>query len=100
MKTSSPVKPHGKGCVATIEVSPGAAKTEITGVNEWRGAFQVRVAAEARDGAANEELVRFLADRLGISKNDVIIMKGERSSKKQVYLPLAAEKALAVLGGS
>jgi len=99
MKSKGPVKPHGLGCMVTIEVSPGAAKSEITGVNQWRGALQVRVAAPAREGAANEELAKFLAERFGIARSEVVIMKGDRSSKKLVYLPVSAEAAAGILEG-
>lgn len=99
MRSKTSVKPHGSGCTVTIEASPGAAKSEITGLNEWRAALQVRIAAEAREGAANEELIRFLAEKLGVAKNDVTIVRGERSSKKVVYLPVSQTIASSILEG-
>jgi len=99
MASKSYVRAQGSGCSITVDASPGAKKTEIGGVNLWRGALQIRIAAEPRDGAANEELVRFLASKLGIEKDEVRILKGERSPLKVVFLPLAPEKIRAVLGG-
>lgn len=87
------------GCRILLEASPGAAKTEIKGVNEWRGVLEVRVGAEAREGAANEELIRFLAKRLGVPKKEIQIIKGERSPSKIVRVPLSAEVVEEKLGG-
>ncbi len=91
------VRPHGSGSSITIEASPGAKKTEITGVNPWRGALQVRLAADARDGAANEELVAFLANKLGVPAGEVRFLKGERSALKILTVPLAPERADSIL---
>jgi len=92
------LKPQASGCTLTVDASPGAPKTEIVGVNEWRGALQIKIAAEPREGAANEELVRFLADRLGIPKGAIEILNGQRSTHKVLSLPVSAEKAAALLG--
>ena len=91
------VRPHGSGSSITVEVSPGASRTEITGVNPWRGALQIRVAAEAREGAANDELVSFLASKLGVSPGDVRFLKGERSTLKVLTVPLAPGRVESVL---
>lgn len=46
-------------------------------------ALKIRVAAPALDGRANEALVEFLAERLGIPKRDIRLVSGERSRKKR-----------------
>jgi hypothetical protein len=99
MKGKAFVKSHGSGCVVTVDASPSATRNEIVGVNPWRGALQVRIAAEPREGAANDELVRFLADTLALPRSSVRLLRGERSSRKVVYLPIRAERALAALEG-
>jgi hypothetical protein len=38
------------------------------------------------EGAANEQLIKLLAERFDIRKSDVIIMKGESSRHKLVKL--------------
>ncbi len=83
----------------TIDASPGAAKTEIVGVNQWRGALQVKIAAEPRDGAANEELLRFLSERLSVSRHSIRLLRGEKSSLKVVNVPLPAEHVDRLLRG-
>jgi len=46
----------------------------------------VRVAAPAVDGKANRELMRFLAERLGIRPAAVRLIRGERSRMKVVVI--------------
>jgi len=103
------VKMYGKGfvrrapdggCVLVVEVTPGASKTEVMKFDPWRGALQVRVAAEARDGAANKELIRLIASELSIPKTDARILRGERSHLKSVYVPMDEERVKKVLGRS
>lgn len=93
------LRPCEGGCTLTVDVSPGASRTEVAGVNEWRGALQVRVAAEAREGAANEELVRFLAELLGVPRRTIDIQRGATSSLKVISLPLDVHTARGRLGG-
>lgn len=92
------IEPSGSGCRIWIDASPGAHDTSIEGVNEWRKALQVRVGAQAREGEANEELVRFLSERLGVPRKDVVIVKGSRSASKLVEVPLEAGEARRRLG--
>ncbi len=98
-KTQDYLRASGSGCLITVDASPGASKTEVAGVNEWRGALQIRIAARPMEGAANEELISFLSERFSIAKSSIRIVKGERSSLKTVMVPLPVEKVRAVLGG-
>ncbi|HJX04741.1 MAG TPA: DUF167 domain-containing protein [Thermoplasmata archaeon] len=99
MKSESYARGHGEFCTITVDASPGASRTEIVGTNPWRKALQVRIAAQAKDGEANAELVRFLAERLSVPASSVRILRGERSSLKIIQLPLPAERAQRLLRG-
>lgn len=99
MTSESYAKEHGKSCTITVDASPGASRTEIVGTNPWRKALQVKIAARAKNGEANAELVRFLAERLSVPTEAVIILKGSKSSLKIIKLPVSAEKARELLGG-
>jgi hypothetical protein len=90
---------HESGCTLTIDASPGASRSEVVGANRWRGALRVKIAAAAREGEANEELVRFLAEKLSVPRKSIRILSGERSSIKTVLVPLAADRATAILEG-
>ena len=81
-----------------VLVSPGACRTETKGVDSWRGALQVRVAAEPRDGEANTELVKFLSKKLSVPLGDIRIVKGSRSHGKSVFVPLTPDEVRSRLG--
>lgn len=46
----------------------------------------MRVAAPPVDGAANEELVRFIARRLGVSRASVTITRGNTGRRKTLTI--------------
>lgn len=65
-----------------VHAKPKAKKSAIGGV---RGdALEVSIAAPPVDGAANDELVRFLAKRLGVARRDVEIVRGETAHTKLI----------------
>jgi len=65
-----------------VRVVPRASKTAVAG--EHDGALKVRVAAPPVEGAANAELTRFLARRLGVPAGSVEIVGGHASRTKVV----------------
>jgi hypothetical protein len=75
-----------------------AARTEIVGLDKWRHALHVKIAALRTRGEANDELVRFLSEKLGLRRGDIRIQKGERSARKLIYLPVSAQEASRRLG--
>ncbi len=65
-----------------VHAKPRAKKSRIVGA---RGdALEVALAAPPVDGAANEELVRVLADALGLPRRNVVLVRGDTSQKKLV----------------
>jgi uncharacterized protein (TIGR00251 family) len=73
-------------------VIPRAPRTRIDG--ERGGAILVRLAAPPVDGAANDALVAFLADTLGLPRRDVTIVSGEKSRDKRVQIARLDEAAV------
>lgn len=67
-----------------VHVQPRASRTECAGLHG--GALKIRLAAPPVDGAANDELVWFLADRLGVPKSRVTITSGLSSRRKTVVI--------------
>jgi uncharacterized protein (TIGR00251 family) len=66
----------------SVRVQPRASRTEVAGVQG--DAVRVRVQAPPVDGAANEALVAFLAESLGVPRRDVHIVGGATSRTKLV----------------
>jgi uncharacterized protein (TIGR00251 family) len=87
-------KLHGgkSGAALTLRITPRARKTEFAGVLE-DGILRVRVAAPPVEGKANAALLTFLAKVLGVRKNRLEIIAGQRGLDKIVsVLDLSAEE--------
>lgn len=65
-----------------IYVQPRAAKSEVVGMHG--DAIKIRLAAPPVDGAANEELIRFVAKSLGVPQRNVVLVGGQTSRTKVV----------------
>ncbi|MBI4500379.1 MAG: DUF167 domain-containing protein [Gemmatimonadetes bacterium] len=65
-----------------IWVQPRASRTEVAGMHG--DAVKIRLAAPPVDGAANEELIRLLADKLGVPRSAVSIAAGRSGRRKTV----------------
>lgn len=70
--------------VLTIRVIPRAGRSGPAGTRD--NAFLIRLNAAPVGGAANEELVRLLADLLNVPRRNVTIVGGERSRQKRVRI--------------
>jgi uncharacterized protein (TIGR00251 family) len=78
-----------------VRVVPRASKSEIIG--EHDGALKVRIASPPVDGAANMELIRVLAKKLGVSRNDIEIISGGTSKNKRIRVTNLSQSKLEVL---
>jgi uncharacterized protein (TIGR00251 family) len=65
-----------------VRLVPRSASDHVEGVVE--GELRARVSAPAVEGAANNSLVRLLADELGIARRDVRIVAGASGRRKLV----------------
>lgn len=70
-----------------VRVVPRASRSELAGEHE--GALRVRIAAPPVDNAANEELLRVLADVLCLKRSSIEITSGHASKLKTVRLASA-----------
>ena len=67
-----------------VWVTPGARRSELAGVSGGR--LRVRLAAPPVEGRANDALVRYLAELLGLRRDSVTLVAGARSRRKLVHL--------------
>ncbi len=72
------------GVVFTAKIVPGSSRTALAGM--LGGMVKVKVAAPPEKGKANQALVAFLADCLGVRKNEVTILAGQTNPVKQVQV--------------
>jgi uncharacterized protein len=67
-----------------LHVVPRAARTGVAG--RHGDAVKIRIAAPPTDGSANDELIRFLAERLNIPRAAIAITTGASSRRKTVEI--------------
>ena len=80
----------------SIRVYSAAARNEVVGFSD--GVLRVRISAPPVKGKANWELVAFLSQLLGVSKNSISIIKGHTSRNKTIAIyDLSQEAALKLL---
>jgi uncharacterized protein (TIGR00251 family) len=90
------LRPDGEGCVLAVHVQPGAKRTEIVG--EHGDALKIRLAAPPVDGKANDALLAFLAETLGLARRDVSLRAGQSSRRKLIEIGLPPGQVLPRLG--
>lgn len=76
--------PRADGLMLDVLVAPRASRNRILGVHDDR--LKIQLTAPPVDGQANDALVRFLADVLGIAKAQVEIVGGPANKRKTVRL--------------
>ena len=76
--------------IVDVRVVPRAKKTELAGTrpstDPGRTELVIRVAAPPVEGAANDAVVAFLAERLHLPRRNVRIVSGETSRRKRVEI--------------
>ena len=88
-RKSSPKSPHrnkeaAESITFSIRIQPRASKNESARMEN--GGLKIRLTAPPVDGAANEALVRFLADTLAIARSQVEIVSGHTSRDKIIRI--------------
>ena len=72
-----------RGSALAVRVTPRASRNEIVGMlND--GTIKVHLAVDPTDGEANDMLVDFLAEVLGVPKSRVEIVAGENGRDKLI----------------
>jgi len=78
------LRSDGADVVLSLHVQPGARKTEVAGLHG--DALKIRLAAPPVDGKANECLIGFLAETLGIAQRNIGLVSGATSRAKRVRI--------------
>ena len=74
---------------------PRSSKTEIVG--EHDGALKIKLKAPPVDGAANDELLRFLSKLLDAPRLNIRIAAGEVSRSKRIRIETSEPSAIAAI---
>jgi len=76
--------PREGGIEVTLRVIPGGRRSELVDVGPT--ALRIRVNAPAREGKANEAVVRLVADLFAVRPSAVAIVRGETLRDKVVAI--------------
>lgn len=92
------IEQRGDSVRVRVYVQPRASRTEVVG--QHGDALKIRVAAPPVDGAANVELVRHLAKRIGIPVSQLRVLSGATGRTKTVEIDGASSATVrqALLG--
>ncbi len=71
-------------CTLELKVIPNAPRNEIAG--RLGEALKVKIHAPALEGRANEALLDFLAEKLGVPRRRLTLLRGEKSPQKIVHV--------------
>ncbi len=67
-----------------VKVITNAAKNQI--IQKSPNEFVVRITAAPEKGKANKKVIDFLADYFNLKKSDILIKKGQTSSRKIISI--------------
>ena len=81
---SSWCRKSDQGWLLALHVQPGAKRSEVAGLHGE--ALKIRLAAPPVEGRANEALLEFVAQALGVPKRSVTLVKGQASRRKLVLV--------------
>ncbi len=99
MDPGEAIKAHPQGCVISFEIVPGCSRLTVpSGYNPWRRSLEARLTEEPIKGRANRQLMEELARILRVSKQNVEMMSGQKSSKKSILVQgITRDQAQSVL---
>jgi hypothetical protein len=71
-------------CRLAVKVIPGASRNKVCG---WLGeTLKVKLSAPPVDGRANDALFEFLAEKLGLPRRTITLVRGETARQKLVRI--------------
>ena len=86
------------GFYLSVHIFPRSAKTQIVG--EYNNSLKIKLKSPPVDNAANEELIKFLSDKINVPRSNIQIVRGHNSKRKILSVAKITEeklKRLAVL---
>ncbi len=77
-----------------VKIVPGASSTKYLG--EWQGRARIAVAAPPEKGKANQAVVAFLGELLGVDKRQIAVISGLTSPLKTIRIEGVVASAVQV----
>ena len=70
--------------VFQVKIVASSSRTAVAG--QLDGMLKIKVAAPPEKGKANQAIIKFLAEKLGVKKKQVVIASGLTSTIKQIQI--------------
>lgn len=86
------LRPFAHGLDLLLYIQPGASKTAWAGTFGEPSRLKLKISAPPRDGEANQAVLAFVARELDLKKNEVELVRGDKSRHKDVRLYLAEKR--------
>ncbi len=87
---------QGECLIVEVHVVPRAARSAVLGVHDGRLKLSLR--APPVDGEANQALIAFFAEALGVPRRHVALIRGEKSRQKTLAITgVSADQVRALL---
>lgn len=74
-----------RGVAMAVRVTPRASRNEVTAIQD-DGTVKVRLASSSREGEANDALVNYLAEVLGVARSNIEIVAGVTGRDKLISI--------------
>ncbi len=88
------IRKRGRGRIGvSLRVQPSAPGNKLVGWNA-RGELRLKISGKPAGGAANRELISFLARRFKLKKTDIQLETGSTSRKKVISIPSSVRPQL------
>lgn len=78
------IESHKEGVALLLHCQPGAKITRVVG--EHDGRLKISLQAPAVENRANEVLIQWLADAVGVARRDIVILSGQTGRKKRLLI--------------
>lgn len=71
-----------------VYVKPNASQTKVIGLHEEENQQWLKIALHSSpvEGKANDALIRFLSETLGVTRKQIELTHGKTSKKKRILL--------------
>lgn len=87
MQTEDAIEDHPDGVIIRFDVVPGASRVKVpSGYNQWRRSLEAKLTEKPTQGKANKQLILEISSLLDVSRDDVQVISGQKSSRKVVLV--------------
>lgn len=83
------------GVTFDVRVTPRSSRDAVLGESD--GAIRIALTAPPVDGEANEALVSYLAERLGVRRNAIEVVRGKAGRRKSIRIRGVGRAAIEAL---